>query len=125
MTVNAELRIACGMLAALALITSQILLDPPLSMMTFLEAMDDGPQSWLGWAMMGHCVLLILSLILRCRLIRIWGLGIGCISWLALAMALLNAWATLKLVLIGVVVAVFYLAVLMSYVQKKPRCGIS
>lgn len=125
MTRSLELRIACGMLASLALITSQVLLDPPITMVSFFDTIDDGRQGWLGWAMMSHGVLLFLSLILRCRTLAHWGLILGCLSWVALGMVLLYAWVTLKLVFVFMVIGLFCLVVFTISVQKKPRCNQS
>ena len=65
MTPNAELRLACGLLATLALITGQILFEPAESLRLLFD--EHSQQTWLGWAMTLHGVCLILALRLHFR----------------------------------------------------------
>lgn len=123
MTASSEIRLASGLLAALAIITSQFLFAPPASIDEIMVLISDGAQNYLAWAMMAHGVVIFMGLGLKCRPLRQWGLVIGGISWVALGAVLLSVWATLMTVLLVTIVGLFYVGLLVLDVQKKPRCN--
>lgn len=121
MKATAEIRLACGILAALSVITSQILFFPALEIDALLP---DSQQFFLGWCLLLTGALLISGLILRCRALRQWGLGLSGLAWLVLAVTLFNAWATWETTSAVAIVGLIYVYLLFRGVHGKPRADV-
>jgi hypothetical protein len=124
MTAGAELRLTCWILAVLAFAMGQVLLYQPAPLHFYLDRIDDSRQNWIAWGMMLHSLMLIVSLIIRCRTLRLWGLAIGAICVFALGATLLSAWVPLRIVILDLVWACSILVLLVMHVNKKPRWNL-
>jgi hypothetical protein len=113
-----EIRLACTVLATLSIVVSQLLLFPT----PHIDAqLDDFQQIFTGWFLLSTSALLIISLIVNCRALRQWSLGLNGIAWVVLAVILFSMWASPKTV--GAVAIVGFVNVFFLYrdVHGKPR----